>query len=315
MSVMSTHNRLGTGDRIAIAIGIASLAGTVATVTAEHAGIELPLVLLRWLLAGCLAGVFIPLAYLAYDLAWRPRIKGRKLDPFLAIGIAAIFIGLVSLLTYASRGPAAPGPTAKGAPDIVLIAPQKDHEVVWDPSKNHGILFAPIGEITEGQFNSPVFTLQNLNIDPVQDATMKWQISVSSIESFVKSSPRLANYKIDFSDGRLMISGGAGAPFMYRSIDLKLSEEVAIPYVTHAGNKAFIPTNVFAVAGLYAVALLPNTPGAKVETLFEASLSWNIPMPGAQRFLVRCLIANAKLVGDAAPEIDARVSFAVDRVK
>jgi hypothetical protein len=67
---------------------------------------------------------------------------------------------------------------------------------------------------------------------------------------------------------------------------------------------------------LYTIALMPDKAGARIEPFtFLVSVNWNLPVPGAQKFLVRATAVNAKPPNVDQPEIDALMTFEVEAVR
>jgi hypothetical protein len=66
----------------------------------------------------------------------------------------------------------------------------------------------------------------------------------------------------------------------------------------------------------YTLAMMPDTPGARIDPFtFSVAISWNLPAPGSQKFLVRATIVNAKPPHADDPKLDALMSFEVTKEK
>jgi hypothetical protein len=262
-------------------------------------------------------------AVLAYDFFVRP--KGKRLDPFLGTAIIALVVALVSLAIYAVRGPpqvagSEETSTAKPAqPEIALIPPDTRHEVIWNPKKQGLMIFSgPEGKVSNNSSWTPVFRVKTVNNTYVQDASIRWQIELTGIASLLKESKNLEGYTIDTSHGGVTIMGGPDhlMPFTYRDQDLSSSQSIPIPNITNAGAEAFIPNNVYNNAAFYILALLPDKPSARLDPFtFSATVSWNIPTPGSQKFLVKISIVNAKPPNVDEPKLDALISFEVAKIQ
>lgn len=60
---------------------------------------------------------------------------------------------------------------------------------------------------------------------------------------------------------------------------------------------------------------MPDKLGARIDPFtFTVSVTWNLPTSGSQKFLVTANIVNAKPPNVAEPEINALVSFTVEKV-
>jgi hypothetical protein len=194
--------------------------------------------------------VLAGLAVLAYDFFIRP--KGKRLEPFIATAIVAMIVALVSLGIFLAKGPqiADRGATEvasgqQSQPEIALIAPEKRHEIIWDPTKQLAIVYGPEGQTRHDFWKTPIFHVKTLSGPPVQDATVTWQIEITAIEQLVKSSSRLSKFNFDFGNkDRVTISGGGLPSFIYN--DVRASQGIPITFITANGAEAFIPSNVFA---------------------------------------------------------------------
>jgi hypothetical protein len=61
---------------------------------------------------------------------------------------------------------------------------------------------------------------------------------------------------------------------------------------------------------------MPDTYGARINPFtFSVTVSWNLPSPGSQKFLVKANIVNAKPPNAAEPKLDAFISFEVAKVQ
>jgi hypothetical protein len=141
---------------------------------------------------------------------------------------------------------------------------------------------------------------------------------MTGVAKLLKDSANLAEYTIDTTDNNITIMGGPQSllPFTYRAQDVVSSEVVPIPFITNAGANAFIPNNVYNNAALYILALMPDTYGARINPFtFSVVVSWNLPAPGSQRFLVKANIVNAKAPGVTEPKLDAFITFEVATVQ
>jgi len=263
--------------------------------------------------------VLAGIAVLAYDFFIRP--KGKRVDPFIATAIIAMFVALVCLGIYVARGPQIADKDASDSgstpvqPEITLIAPEQRHEVIWNPKKQLFIIYGPEGETREDRWNTPIFRVKNLSNTAVQDATVTWQIEITGIEKLVKSSARLSSFTFDFTGkDRVTISGNSLPTFTYN--DIRASQGVPVTFITSGGSDAFIPANVFTNLLMYILALMPDQPGARIDPFtFSVTVSWNIPKPAVQKFLVKTTIVNAKPPNVTEPEIDALLSFEVAKVQ
>jgi hypothetical protein len=280
-----------------------------------------------WQIAFCIVGiVFVgALILLLYDLVARPRLKGNpKLDPLLWVASTALMIGVIALGAYIVRGPnRAPSEvvsaTAKTiVPEITLIPPNARHEIIWNPNKNYMPFSGPEGTVNTNVSYTPIFTVKTQNNTSVQDATVRWQTEITGLAKLVKESPNLSAYTIDTTDNNITLMGGPQSllPFTYRSQDIASSEIVSIPFITNAGANAFIPTNVYNNAALYILALMPDTYGARINPFtFSVTVSWNLPSPGSQKFLVKANIVNAKPPNVSEPKMNALISFEVATIQ
>jgi hypothetical protein len=264
------------------------------------------------------------LLVLLYDFFIAPHHRGRRLDPFLAIAAVSIVVAAVSLGIVIARNPlpAVAEPGKSVAPELALSPPATRHEIIWDPKRNYMIFSGPEGAVTNAIGNNvsstPIFSLKTTNDSYVQDATATWQTEISGIQKLVKASKNLSGYDVKIDGGAITIVGGPDnlIPFTYREQDIVSSQDVAIPFITSAGAKAFIPSNIYIPAMLYALALMPETPGARLDPFtFSVSVAWNLPAPGRQSFLVRATIVNAKPPGATEPKLDALMSFEITKTK
>jgi hypothetical protein len=261
--------------------------------------------------------VLVGIAVLAYDFFIRP--KGKRLDPFIATAIIAIFVALVSLGIYVARGPqiaekdGVDTSLALREPELSLVAPSERHEVRWTPTESNEIQIAPEGKISDGNWFVPAFDLKASTAIPAQDVSVRWQTDVVGVEKVVKSSTRLEGSKFDFGVNKVQISGPSQkGDWLYK---LSQADVVSFPFVTPIGVKAFIPLSVFANLMLYTVALMPDQIGAKIDPFaFTVTVSWNLPQPGIERFSVVAFISNAKAPGVSEPRVDAFVSFQVKKI-
>ncbi|WP_164638383.1 hypothetical protein [Rhodopseudomonas sp. BR0G17] len=260
-----------------------------------------------------LAGVLV----LVYDFFIRPR--GRRLDPFIATAIVAVIVALVSLGIYVAKAPqhALEGhlnaPAALGDPEISLLPPTERHEIRWSPTNSNEIRIASEGKISEGNWSVPVFALKTTTAISAQDVSVAWQIDMVGIESIVKTSPLLEESNFKFEVNKVTINGISKNPsWLY---NLSQSETTNFPFVTPSGTKAFIPLPVFANLMLYTIALMPNEVGAKISPFkFTATVSWNLPRPGLQKFSVTAHVFNAKGPNLSSPRVDALMSFTVEKL-
>ncbi len=259
------------------------------------------------------------LCVLAYDFFIRPRLQGRRLDPFLAIAAVAIVVAAISLGMVIARNPSSnTGPGQQVVPpELELLPPSTRHEIIWNPQKSYMIFAGPEGAVSNSLSTTPIFYVKTTNNTYVQDATITWQTEISGIQKLVKASKNLSDYTINVDNGDITIMGGPNnlIPFTYRDRDIASSQDVSIAFITGAGAKAFIPSNVYNSAMLYALALMPDAAGARLDPFtFSVSVAWNLPVPGAQRFLVKTTIVNAKPPGASEPKLDALMSFEVTKV-
>jgi len=274
-----------------------------------------------WQVSFSLAAIIVlaGIAVLAYDFFIRP--KGKRLDPFIATAIIAMFVALVCLGIYVARGPqiadkeGSDSGSAPAQPEITLIAPEHRHEVIWNPKKQLAIIYGPEGQTLDDRWVTPIFRVRNLSSTAVQDATVTWQIEITGIEKLVKSSARLSKFTFDFtSKDRVTIGGNSLPTFTYN--DLKASYGIPVTFITANGSDAFIPGNVFQNLLLYILALMPDQPGARIDPFtFSVTVSWNIPRPATQKFLVKTTIVNAKPPNISEPEIDALLTFEIAKVQ
>lgn len=310
---MAPEDRKALGGIIVgTAWGAVTMAGPLAFPNAPRWG---------WQVSFAISGIIVlaGFAVLAYDFFFRP--KGKRLDPFIATAIIAMIVALISLGIFLARDPerssisSVTGPGASADPEIMLLAPEPRHEIAWQPNKQLAIVYGTEGQLRDDQWWTPIFRVKTANGAVAQDAIVTWQIELTGIEQLVKSSSRLSRFTFDFSTkGRVTISGGGLPSFTYN--DLKASQGVPITFITQNGSDAFIPSNVFANILLYVLALMPDQPGARIDPFtFSVSVSWNIPKPGSQRFLVRTNIVNAKPPNITAPEIDALLTFEIAKVQ
>lgn len=278
-----------------------------------------------WVIGVGATVMILSAVHIAFERFIRPHLKGKKnMDPLLVMAMTAATVTVGAIAIYALRS----SPRHDSAlplsnvsqPELVLVPPEKRHEIVWNPRKQYAVLCAPEGQISDSFWSSPIFYLKNLTDTPAQDVTVTWQTEISGVEQLVKSSARLSHYNFGFSKDGLTISGGPTQliPFTYRSSDIASSQDIQIPFVTNAGNgsQAFIPMNVYATALLYTIALMPDTSGARINPFnFSVTVTWNLPSPGTQRFLIKATIVNAKPPDVSEPEVDALMSFEVAKVE
>ncbi len=142
---------LGIGDRIAVTAIVIGFAGAIAAVALDHAYPGADVLAWRYILWSCMAIAVGGICFLVYDLAIRPRLPGKKLDPLLAIAFAALFIAIGALGIYAVRGPQSaagdPATKASSRPEIMLDPPGRRHEIVWNPKKQSWIIYNPEGTL------------------------------------------------------------------------------------------------------------------------------------------------------------------------
>jgi hypothetical protein len=264
--------------------------------------------------------------HFAFDKFVRPRLKRQKnLDSLLVMAMTGALVAFGALGIYVFRGPqnqnpgaGTAGPTTAIAPEIALIPPDMRHEVKWDPEIGYMVVAAEEGKVKDRQWTTPVFVIKTLNNTAVQDATIRWQTEITDLLKLVKDSNNLVDYKVDTTGGNLTISGGPKprVPFTYRDTDLKSSQDISIPFITSAGARAFVPSNIFSSAMLYTLALMPETAGARLKPFtFSVTVSWNLPTAGEQKFLVKANIVNAKAPNIEEPKLDALMSFEVAKVE
>jgi hypothetical protein len=268
--------------------------------------------------------MLLSVGHLLFENVVRPRLKGRKVDPLLVTAMTAALVAFGALAIYAIKGPQA-GPVSTASndskvmhPEIALIPPSSRHEIIWNP-KNILMLFSgPEGKVSTSISSTPIFAVKTVNNTYVQDATVKWQIEIAGIAKLVAESKNLSEYQIDISNNGIAISGKPNnlGSFTYRDQDLASSYEVPISFITNAGTNAYIPSNVYNNAALYVLALMPDTAGARIDPFtFSVTVSWNLPSPGSQKFLVKATIVNAKPPNVADPKLDAFMSFEVAKVQ
>ncbi len=261
--------------------------------------------------------VLAGIAVLTYDFFIRP--KGKRLDPFIAVAIIAMFVALVSLGIYVARGPQTADRDGDGIalvprqPELSLTAPNERHEIRWSPTESNEIQIGPEGKITDGSWFVPNFELKASTAVPAQDVSVRWQMDMVGIEKVVKSSTRLGDTKFDFGINKVQISGPSQkGDWVY---NLAQAEIINFPFVTPVGVKAFIPITVFTNLMLYTVALMPEQVGSKIDPFaFTVTVSWNLPQPGVERFSVVAYISSAKAPGVSEPKVDALVSFQVRKL-
>jgi hypothetical protein len=279
----------------------------------------------HWVIGIGITAMLVSAVHLFFEHFIRPRLV-RKVDPLLVTALSGALITFGALTVYAIKGPQAPlgaanadaHGTPSATPDLALIPPDSHHEIRWNPRASYMILAAPEGEIKDNRGTTPIFIVKTVNNTPVQDATIRWQTEISGILKLVKESKNLSDYKIDATGGNLTISGGPTPliPFTYRDSDIASSQDISVPFITNAGANAFIPSNIFSSAMLYTLALMPDTPGARLNPFtFSVTVSWNLPTPGSQKFLVKATIVNAKPPNIDEPKLDAFMSFEVAKVQ
>lgn len=254
---------------------------------------------------------------------WRSVGGDQKLDPLLGAAIISGLATVVLIGAYIARSSQSLPPTSvvspsgvtagtESLPKIALIPPTDRTELRWDPTKSHMILMGIEGQLVENAWKVPIFRLRTTGQTPASDANIRWQTNVTGLEDLLKSSKKLSAFKFDFVDGQLMISGSSTAlPFAYKTAN---EMSLPVPFITNGGTDVFIPLDVFVNAALYALAVIPETnPDANISPFtFTVTVSWNLPTPRSQKFLVTTKFANAKPSSLSAPVVDALLSFRVD---
>jgi len=246
------------------------------------------------------------------------RASGQMaFDPpqlIIFIGIAIALIGVVWQLyrfTVGSGG----APVVAGTPEVVLIAPEERHEIIWDPKNNPEIRIGVEGEIVEGRWTVPSFNLRATNNVAIQDATVEWRSDIGSVTELVKSSPRLTDNKVSMDGDKVLIPpSGNKNGWLY---DVQKVASYPIPFVTPnpPGASAHVPLEVFTNAMLYTVAKLPDGLGAELTPIpFTVTVSWTYPSPGRQQFSVIGTAKNVNPAGVAEPLVDAVMQFTVKRI-
>ncbi len=252
------------------------------------------------------------------------RASGQMaFDPpqlIIFIGIAIALIGVVwQLYRFAfGSGTGAPVPVVAGNPEVVLIAPEERHEIIWDPKNDPEIRIGVEGKMVEGRWSVPTFQLRATNDIAIQDATVEWRADMISVSELLKSSPRLTDNKVSLNNGDrdkiLIPSSGNKAGWVY---DVLQTASQQIPFVTPnpPGAAAFIPLDVFTNAMLYTVAKLPDGLGAELTPIpFTVTVTWTYPTPGRQQFSVVGTAKNVKPADVPEPLIHAVMQFSVKRI-
>jgi len=278
-----------------------------------------------WAIGIGVAVMLLSAGHLLFENLARPRLKGRKVDPLLVTAMTAAFVAFGALAIYAIKGAPQPGTAIVASndakpsyPEIGLIPPASRHEIIWNPKNNLMLFAGPEGKVSTSTSWTPVFVVKTLNNTYVQDATVKWQIEMAGISKLVEESKNLSEFHIDTSNNGISIRGNPNnlGSFTYRDQDLASSQDVPISFITNAGANAFIPSNVYNNAAFYVLALMPDAAGARIDPFtFSVTVSWNLPTPGSQKFLVKTTIVNAKPPNVIDPRLDAFMSFEVAKVQ
>jgi hypothetical protein len=268
-------------------------------------------------------GILIMILSAAHG-AWRRKSGDQKLDPFLGIAIASSLTAVVFLTAYALRSQtptvtasaAAPSGISSGVadrPEVLMTPPSERHEIRWDSKRSNGFLVAPEGQISDQFWKVPIFKLR-AGKTAISDANIKWQSNISGIENLLKDAPHLSATKFNFdNDGRLTIQASGQFPIPH-AYNIAQSYTLPVPFITSAGNDAFIPLDVYLNVALYALAVVPASgTGSKIERFpMTATVSWNLPQAGSQKFSVTAIIENAKPPNLESPDLDVLVSFKVE---
>lgn len=196
---------------------------------------------------------------------------------------------------------------------VKLVPPLVRHELQLKPNAVLFLLMNEEGKVVDNEWRVPSFRVRNLGNTGIQDAKISWSIDLAAVPDAVRSSPRFAGYKLDWSPRQLTVSGGKRKinPFVFVTA---ASQSYPISFISSGteGSEAFIPLNVFSLLALYAAATIPeDTGGSMPPVSLSVIISWNLPSPGEQKFAVAARVVNGKPAAVEDPELIMFVTFDV----
>jgi hypothetical protein len=313
------RQRLSATDTIAIITFTVALIG-VAAVLLQPAYPEASIWVYRSILWFSIITALLSAAFLINHHLVQPRLKGRKLDPFLTIGIVATLAAFVSLVVYAIRSsqpikelPAGSKSDKSFDQSAIKLLPPKDrYDIKWDTARSMQINIQREGKPVEFQYTyNPAFILQNTASVPIQDAAFTWRLDLSGLEGLSKIGT-LSRQDVSVKDNAFILTRktpGIGG-WVY---PIKTLEEGTIPFVTK-DIELYVPTTLSGLLGVFVAAKMPDQLGSKTEAVpMSVSITWNLPTAGTREFKVRIWAVNTKPAGlPDAPEIMGRLEFEVE---
>ena len=312
--------RLSTTDTLAFVALILAMLG-IAAVLIQPAYPEASVSLYRTILWCCVIVAALSVAFLLWHHVVQPRLKGRQLDPFLALAIGASFVAFVSLAIYAVRGSQGGGfgrsntstTQTSDQPELSLLPPKNRLTFKWDPTtamyfdvQEDGVARPP------GQWAFPTLILHNSSKVAAADVVVTWDAEISGIKELAKIG-RLAKYDIRFPENYTMdlIASPPVPNFRYNP---NSHYENSLAFVARNAD-LYMPPSIFAILGLFIAAKMPDELGAKTEVFpLRIEVVWNVPDGGQPKdFNVKIRGVNTKPSGVVTPEVVGYLDFEIEK--